>query len=77
MALDTPHTLKQHYGKRMLKAQVATKEGGLENREIVLDSPDTAKAVQELFSREQVITVHSEEASLEDIFIQITGRGLV
>lgn len=77
VALDTPHALKQHYGKRMLKAQVATKEGGLENREIVLDSPETAQAVQELFSREQVVTVHSEEASLEDIFIQITGRGLV
>ena len=28
------------------------------------------------FSREQVVTVHSEEATLEDIFIQITGRGL-
>jgi hypothetical protein len=24
-----------------------------------------------------VVTVHSEEATLEDIFIRITGRGLV
>jgi len=77
VALDTPHTLKQQYGKRMLKAQVAAPDGGLESREIVLDAPDTPRAVAELFSREQIITVHSEEASLEDIFIQITGRGLV
>jgi ABC-2 type transport system ATP-binding protein len=77
VALDTPHNLKQQYGQRRLKAQVALPDGGLETREITLDTPDTPSAVEALFSREQVVTVHSEEASLEDIFIQITGRGLV
>jgi ABC-2 type transport system ATP-binding protein len=76
-ALDTPHNLKQQYGKRALKAQVAGSDGRLESREIVLDRPETAERVRELFSQEQVVTVHSEEASLEDIFIHITGRGLV
>lgn len=75
-ALDTPHNLKQQYGKRALKAQVAGPDGRLESREIILDRPETAERVQELFSHEQVVTVHSEEASLEDIFIHITGRGL-
>lgn len=74
--LDTPHNLKQRYGKRALKAQVAGPDGGLESREIILDRPDTAEAVQKLFSQERVVTIHSEEASLEDIFIRITGRGL-
>jgi len=77
VALDTPHNLKQQYGKRALKAQVATPDGGLESREIVLDRPETASDVRDLFGKERVITVHSEEASLEDIFIDITGRGLV
>jgi ABC-2 type transport system ATP-binding protein len=76
-ALDTPHNLKQRYGKRALKAQVAGPDGRLEDREVILDRPETAQAVQELFDRERVVTVHSEEASLEDIFIHITGRGLV
>jgi ABC-2 type transport system ATP-binding protein len=76
VALDTPHNLKQQYGKRALKARVATEGGKLEDREVVLDTPETPKAVQELFAREKVITVHSEEATLEDIFISITGRGL-
>lgn len=75
-AIDTPHALKQQYGKRSLKAQVARPDGRLEQREINLDHPDTPTAVTELFQREQVITLHSEEATLEDIFIQITGRGL-
>ncbi len=76
VALDTPHVLKQRYGQRRLRAQVALPDGTLAAREIVLDRPETAAEMQALFSREQVVTVHSEEATLEDIFIQITGRGL-
>jgi ABC-2 type transport system ATP-binding protein len=76
-ALDTPHNLKQQYGKRMVKAQVAGADGKLESREIVLDTDATAVELQTLFSGEKVVTIHSEEASLEDIFIKITGRGLV
>ncbi len=77
VALDTPHNLKQQYGKRALKAQVTNDSGELEDREVILDTPQTAEAVQNLFSREKVVTIHSAEASLEDIFIKITGRGLV
>lgn len=75
VALDTPHALKQRYGQRRLRAEVA-EAGGLAVREVVLDRPETAAEMQALFSREQVITVHSAEATLEDIFIDITGRGL-
>jgi ABC-2 type transport system ATP-binding protein len=60
-----------------LKASIATEGGGITEREIELDSTSTPDAVRELFSKENVITVHSEEATLEDIFIKITGRGLV
>jgi ABC-2 type transport system ATP-binding protein len=76
VALDTPHNLKQRYGKRALRAKVSTPEGSLEDREIALDAPETPQSIQELFAQEQVVTVHSEEASLEDIFIRLTGRGL-
>lgn len=74
--LDTPHNLKQKHGKRMVKAQVIGVDGKLENREIILDTDATASDLQKLFSDEKVVTIHSEEASLEDIFIKITGRGL-
>jgi ABC-2 type transport system ATP-binding protein len=75
-ALDTPHNLKQKHGKRLLIAQVADENGDLQSREIILDSPETPADVQALFENERVITIHSEEASLEDIFIELTGRGL-
>jgi len=76
MALDTPYNLKQKYGKRSIKAQITTEIGEIEDREILMDSKNTANDVQMLFDKEKVVTIHSKEASLEDIFIQITGRGL-
>ncbi|MDM7999218.1 MAG: ABC transporter ATP-binding protein [Dehalococcoidia bacterium] len=76
VALDTPHNLKQKYGKRALKAKVQTPSGELQDREVLLDAPETPEMVRKLFAGEKVITIHSEEATLEDIFIKITGRGL-
>lgn len=76
VALDTPLNLKQQYGRRALKAVVSSEDGELTDREISLDEPQTPDAVKELLKEEKVITIHSEEATLEDIFIKITGRGL-
>lgn len=76
IALDTPYNLKQKYGKRAIKAQITTGIGEIEEREILMDSENTASDIQMLFDKEKVVTIHSKEASLEDIFIQITGRGL-
>ena len=75
-ALDTPHALKQRYGQRLVEAEVQGAGGLLERREIPMDGPEAAEALRALFAGEQVVTIHSREASLEDIFIQVTGRGL-
>ncbi|MBA7606913.1 Fluoroquinolones export ATP-binding protein [subsurface metagenome] len=74
-ALDTPRNLKQQYGKRSLIAEVAAGDK-LEKREIDMDVDSTALAVEKLFEKEKVVTLHSEEATLEDIFIKVTGRRL-
>jgi ABC-2 type transport system ATP-binding protein len=76
VALDKPSKLKQQYGQRALKVEVERADGETEIREVSLDNGQTAQAVFELFKNERVITVHSEEATLEDIFVDITGRGL-
>ncbi len=74
-SLDTPHTLKQQYGQRSLVVEIS-KDGQLEERTITLDKAETPDTVRELFSREKVVTVHSQEATLEDIFLKVTGRRL-
>ena len=75
-ALETPYLLKQEYGKRALVAEVAAPDGKLVRSEIPLDTGDTPQAVDGLFKEGRVVTLHSEEATLEDIFIKITGRRL-
>jgi ABC-2 type transport system ATP-binding protein len=74
-ALDTPHNLKQKYGKRSLVAEIAV-GNKLEKKEINMDAPDTPQALEKLFTGQKVVTIHSEEATLEDIFIEVTGRRL-
>lgn len=71
-----PHALKQAHGKRILKVEVLCSDGSRETKEIPLDDQHTAKQMQALFEQDTVVTVHSEEATLEDIFIEIAGRGL-
>jgi ABC-2 type transport system ATP-binding protein len=76
VALDRPARLKRAYGQRALKVEVELPDGETEVREVALDGEASAQAVYDLFKNERVVTVHSEEATLEDIFIEITGRGL-
>ena len=77
VALDKPAKLKQQYGKRQLKVEVESANGESGVRNIALDREATPQDVYELFKEARVVTIHSEEATLEDIFVQITGRGLL
>jgi ABC-2 type transport system ATP-binding protein len=74
-ALDTPHNLKLEYGRRMLVAEVA-KGSSFEKKTIGMDTPQTPEEVKELFRGSEVLTIHSQEATLEDIFARVTGRRL-
>ncbi|MDD4924217.1 MAG: ABC transporter ATP-binding protein [Dehalococcoidales bacterium] len=75
-ALDSPRNLKQQYGKRSLIAEISSNGDAIVKKEIDMDSPNTAAEVEKLLTNEKVITLHSEEATLEDIFIKVTGRRL-
>ncbi|MEF3275091.1 MAG: ABC transporter ATP-binding protein [Chloroflexus sp.] len=77
VALDTPYNLKQQYGKRMVRAELMGPDGAIYTREIVLDRPETPAEMADLLAHERVMTLHTEEATLEDIFIRLTGRSLV
>jgi ABC-2 type transport system ATP-binding protein len=76
-ALDRPAVLKQQYGKRILKVELQDEQRGTQMRSIALDGEETAHQVEQVFANGKVLTAHTEEATLEDIFIQITGRGLL
>ena len=76
VALDAPLNLKQKFGKRALKVKVLKEDGTLDDKTVLLDEKDTPEKIYEIFKKDKIVTVHSEEATLEDIFIHLTGRGL-
>ncbi len=52
------------------------KNGGTETREFSLESVGVNNEFIELLRTERIETIHSLEATLEDIFIEVTGRVL-
>ncbi|MBN1288993.1 MAG: ABC transporter ATP-binding protein [Actinobacteria bacterium] len=75
VALDTPDNLKHEHGKRVLKVRYH-REGVLAEEEIDLDREDSAVKTERILENYDVMDMHTEEATLEDIFIQLTGRRL-
>lgn len=75
-ALDTPYNLKLAHGQKMLSIDIATESGGKETIQLPMEQPSTGDKLRDIFRNRKVLTVHSKEATLEDIFIAITGRGL-
>lgn len=73
-ALDTVENLKLRYGTRSVKLRLRDGDGV---REEVLPLEDASSArLADLAGSPDLLTIHTEEASLETVFIQLTGRGL-
>lgn len=75
VALDTPANLKLKYGKRSVKIRPKGHAEG-EEVEIPLDDPETPEKIKNILREGEFDTIHTSEATLEEIFIKLTGRGL-
>jgi ABC-2 type transport system ATP-binding protein len=74
VALDTVENLKQRYGTRSVTVRLRDGDG-VREEELPLD-PASSQRLADLAASPDLLTIHSEEASLEAVFIEITGRGL-
>jgi ABC-2 type transport system ATP-binding protein len=74
-AIDTPENLKLKHGTRSVAVKVR-RDGQVEELHVPLDGATTGDRLKAAVDHSEVITMHTEEASLEDIFIAMTGRGL-
>lgn len=72
VALDTPERLKLAYGQRC----VTVTFGSGEHLSLSLDDPADARHLGELATAGRILTLHSGEATLEEVFLQLTGRRL-
>ncbi len=76
VAIDTAENLKLQYGKRAVRVRL--REGdGVREEELPLDGESSSARLSELAASPNLLTIHTEEATLEAIFIHLTGRGLV
>jgi len=74
-AVDTPEDLKIRYGKRAVKVRLQV-DGKVREDVIELDTAGAGAQLEAAVACEGLMTIHTEEATLENIFIQMTGRGL-
>ncbi len=73
-ALDSPHNLIMSKGAAKIKY---TYYDGIEKTgECLLKSTSDDEKLKELIEKNQILSVHSSEPSLSDIFMDITGRVL-
>jgi fluoroquinolone transport system ATP-binding protein len=71
-AMDSPDALKLRYGKR--RVAVLFREGEQEKTETF--ELDDRQALADFLLRVDPIKVHSQEATLEEIFLRVTGKEL-
>jgi fluoroquinolone transport system ATP-binding protein len=69
----SPKSLKLKYGKRELKVEYLEGEK-MKQQQFAMDGLDKQVAFQSLLQHNKIITMHSQETSLDQIFIQITGK---
>lgn len=74
-AVDTPRNFKLAHGRRTIVAEYRA-DGRLERRELPLGAPETATALHDLLARGDLETMHTREASLDDVFVAVTGGAL-
>lgn len=75
--IDAPSTLKKKYGKRRLTMEYLNDDNDCLRQEFSLNElGDNSDFIELLKSASSIETLHTQEATLDDIFIQVTGQEL-
>lgn len=72
VAIDTPRELKLQHGERAADVLLDDRSEHI----ISLNDPDDARTLNEWMASGRVLSIHSREGTLEDVFIGIAGRPL-
>lgn len=76
-AIDAPDTLKKRYGKREIQVVYKNGTDALQQASFALDGlGDNQEFLRVLKAAQQLETIHTQETTLEKIFIQVTGEEL-
>ena len=76
-ALDTPAALEKRYGSRTLAVEWQDPRGELRTNTFALDGlGESAEFMELLRGGARIETMHSQETTLENVFIEVTGQRL-
>jgi ABC-2 type transport system ATP-binding protein len=75
LALDAPEALKLEHGTRSVRVRHRV-DGGIEETVVELDGPGAEDRVRQAVALRDIVTIHTEEATLEDVFVEFAGRRL-
>lgn len=73
--LDSPQALRRAYGRRALRVEVV-REGFRETREFALERLGDNQHFLAWIHAGTVESMHTLETTLDDVFVQVTGRKL-
>ncbi len=74
-ALDTAENLKLEHGQRSVR--IRSRDGSEVAEQVIsLEEANAGDQIRNAVSVDGLMTIHTEEATLEDIFIKLTGREL-
>jgi len=73
--IDSPKNIKQLGGKRVVNVEY--ENSGIHSEEFNIEGLAENLRFMELLRKNHIRSIHSKEASLEDIFIQVTGKNLL
>jgi fluoroquinolone transport system ATP-binding protein len=76
VALDTPAELKIARSQRRVRVEYRGENGHLDTAEFPLDGLADDPAFHAVLRNHHVETIHSREATLDDVFVETTGRQL-
>jgi fluoroquinolone transport system ATP-binding protein len=74
--IDTPRSLKLQYGRKLIEVEYLKNDQMVKETLKTIDDGDRHK-IAHIVENYEIQTMHSKEATLEEIFIQVTGRGLI
>ena len=74
-ALDAPENLKLQYGRRSVRVRFRG-SNGVREEVVALGDAAAGERIKAAVADHDLMTIHTEEATLEAIFMQLTGRGL-
>lgn len=74
--IDTPKNLKQKYGKKLIEVEYIKDNKNIKETIKTITKEDRQK-IADIIENYDIVSMHSKEATLEEIFIQVTGRGLI